>query len=394
MQQFDILIVGGGMAGATAALAINKLKANYKIAVVEAFAPKSSVHPSFDDRSIALAHQSVEYLEQLGLFKTQWPFAQPIKQVNVSDRGHFGKTQINHQDHHCDALGYVVEVNPYGAFLHQQLNDAGVSLFCPANVAQLTLCQSHVEVTLNDEQQLRAKLLVVADGAHSPTRDLLKLNFNSTAYEQGALIANIEVQGGHSGKAFERFTEHGPMALLPMSESRYSLVWCMPQAQLEQYQHMPPEEFIAKLHDAFGYRAGLFTQVGMRASYPLALGRVDKVVGHRSIVIGNAAHAIHPIAGQGFNLGVRDIQCLVELLATADKESLGEYAFTRQYEQSRQQDINTVMTLTDSLVRLFSNSSRLMALGRSCGLFAMALSSRLKAPLAKQLMGHVSKGNI
>ncbi|WP_105169119.1 2-octaprenyl-6-methoxyphenyl hydroxylase [Pseudoalteromonas sp. T1lg23B] len=393
MQHFDILIVGGGMAGATAALAISKLNADHKIGVVEAFTPKDKTHPSFDDRSIALAQQSVCYLEKLGLFEPSWPFAQAIKQVHVSDRGHFGKTHIHHQDYQCDALGYVVEVNPYGAYLHQQLKDAGVTLFCPATIEALTQTTDSVELTLSVGQTICTKLMVIADGAQSPTRALLNLNFNSLAYEQGALIANVKVQDGHNGHAFERFTEHGPMALLPMSNDRYSLVWCMENSQLEQYQHMDADQFIKQLHDAFGYRAGLFTQVGMRASYPLVLGRVEKVVHHRCLVIGNAAHAIHPIAGQGFNLGLRDIQCLVELLVSTDKEQIGDYNFTRRYELSREQDIKTVMTLTDSLVRLFSNSSRLMALGRSCGLFAMALSSRLKAPLAKQLMGHVIKGN-
>ncbi|WP_275423262.1 2-octaprenyl-6-methoxyphenyl hydroxylase [Pseudoalteromonas sp. MMG022] len=393
MQHFDILIVGGGMAGATAALAMSKLNVDYKIGVVEAFTPKDKTHPSFDDRSIALAHQSVCYLKELGLFEPSWSFAQAIKQVHVSDRGHFGKAHIHHQDYQCDALGYVVEVNPYGAFLHQQLKDAGVTLFCPATIETLTQTLDAVELTLNTGQTIAAKLMVIADGAQSPTRALLKLNFNSVAYEQGALIANVKVQDGHNGQAFERFTEHGPMALLPMSDSRYSLVWCMENSQLAQYQHMDAEQFIEKLHNAFGYRAGLFTQVGMRASYPLVLGRVEKVVHHRCLLIGNAAHAIHPIAGQGFNLGLRDIQCLVELLANPSQAQIGDYHFTRRYELLREQDINTVMTLTDSLVRLFSNSSRLMALGRSCGLFAMALSSRLKAPLAKQLMGHVIKGN-
>ncbi|CAH9056249.1 2-octaprenyl-6-methoxyphenol hydroxylase [Pseudoalteromonas holothuriae] len=394
MQQFDILIVGGGMAGATAALAISKLNADYKVGVVEAFAPKDNVHPSFDDRSIAFAQQSVVYLQSLGLFKSSWTYAQAIKQVNVSDRGHFGKTQINHDDYQCDALGYVVEVNPYGAFLHQQLNSAGVTLFCPASVTELKQCDAQVEITLSDAQQLSAKLLIIADGAQSPTRTLLKFDFSSVVYEQGALIANIQVQGGHNGKAFERFTEHGPMALLPMSDDRYSLVWCMNNTQLEPYLQMAPEQFVAQLQQAFGYRAGLFTHVGMRSSYPLMFGRVDKVVSHRCLLIGNAAHAIHPIAGQGFNLGLRDIQCLMTVLANTDKQELGNYHFTRSYELSREQDINMVMTLTDSLVRLFSNSSRLVALGRSCGLFAMALSTRLKAPLAKQLMGHVLKGNI
>ncbi len=391
MQHFDVVIVGGGMAGATAALAIKKTSPTLQIAVIEAFAPKSQAHPSFDDRSIALADQSVQYLKQFNLFNADWPFAEAIKQVHVSDRGHFGKTSLHHQDYKTNALGYVVEVNPFGAYLHQQLAKTDIQLYCPATINELKQTQSSVELTLNDETQLSGKLLVVADGAQSPTRKQLNIGFDSLAYEQGALIANIEVEGGHSGQAFERFTEYGPMALLPMTQNRYSLVWCMPNAHLEHYKTLEPDAFIAELQTAFGYRAGVFKQVGMRAQYPLVLGRVEQLVHHRSLLIGNAAHAIHPIAGQGFNLGLRDIQALVELIASK-QHALGEHAFTQAYNRARAQDIKTVMTLTDALVRLFSNSSRLMALGRSCGLLAMSLSENLKTPLAKQLMGHVIKG--
>lgn len=391
MQHFDVVIVGGGMAGATAALAIKKTSPTLQVAVIEAFAPKSQVHPSFDDRSIALADQSVQYLKQFNLFNADWSFAEAIKQVHVSDRGHFGKTSLHHQDYKTNALGYVVEVNPFGAYLHQQLAKTDIQLYCPATINELKQTQDSVELILNDETQLSGKLLVVADGAQSPTRKQLNIGFDSLAYEQGALIANIEIEGGHSGQAFERFTEHGPMALLPMTQNRYSLVWCMPNAHLEHYKTLEPDAFIAELQTAFGYRAGVFKQVGMRAQYPLVLGRVEQLVHHRSLLIGNAAHAIHPIAGQGFNLGLRDIQALVELIAS-EQHDLGEHAFTQAYNRARAQDIKTVMTLTDALVRLFSNSSRLMALGRSCGLLAMSLSENLKAPLAKQLMGHVIKG--
>ena len=391
MQHFDVVIVGGGMAGATAALAIKKNSPTLQVAVIEAFAPKSQVHPSFDDRSIALANQSVQYLKQFNLFNSDWPFAEAIKQVHVSDRGHFGKTSLHHQDYKTNALGYVVEVNQFGAYLHQQLAKTDIQLYCPAIISELKQTLAHVELTLNDDTQLNGKLLVVADGAQSPTRKKLNIGFDSLAYEQGALIANIEVEGGHSGQAFERFTEYGPMALLPMTQNRYSLVWCMPNEHLEHYKSLEPEEFISALQTAFGYRAGVFKKVGMRAKYSLVLGRVEQLVHHRSVLIGNAAHAIHPIAGQGFNLGLRDIQALVELIASK-QHALGEHAFTQAYNLARAQDIKTVMTLTDALVRLFSNSSRLMALGRSCGLLAMSLSENLKAPLAKQLMGHVIKG--
>ncbi|MEI5639336.1 MULTISPECIES: 2-octaprenyl-6-methoxyphenyl hydroxylase [unclassified Pseudoalteromonas] len=388
MQQFDVVVIGGGMAGASAAISIKKAAPEAQVAVVEAYAPKGKQHPSFDDRSIALAAQSVAFLQQQQLFNRDWQFAEPITQVHVSDRGHFGKTWIKPEDYGQQALGYVVEVNPYGAFLHQQLQSHDITLFCPQQVSELQQHLEQVTLTLDDGTQLSTSLLVVADGAQSPTRSKLNIGFDSLSYEQGALIANVEVAAPHQGHAFERFTEQGPMALLPMSDNRYSLVWCMDNECLSDYAALPAEQFISRLQQAFGYRAGQFIQVGMRATYPLVLGRVEQLSHHRVVIIGNAAHAIHPIAGQGFNLGLRDIQVLVSQCQAFSTAQWGSHQFTRAYQLAREQDINTVMTLTDALVRLFSNSSRSLALGRSVGLLTMALSKTARAPLAKQLMGY------
>ncbi|MCF2849069.1 2-octaprenyl-6-methoxyphenyl hydroxylase [Pseudoalteromonas sp. ACER1] len=388
-KQFDVVIIGGGMAGASCALGLKQSNKQLSIAVIEANEVSADYHPSFDDRSIALAQQSVQYLKSINAFDCQAPFAAAIKKVTVSDRGHFGKTHIDCQEYGHDALGYVVEVNPFGRSLHQQLTRTDVSLFCPDTVAKLEYQSDFANITLSSGEQLSAKLVVVADGAHSQSRKLANIEFNTRAYQQAAIIANIEVAGGHHHHAFERFTEHGPMALLPMSNNRYSLVWCMEPEQIEHTMALEDDAFLAELQKAFGYCGGAFSKVGMRASYPLVYGKAESLSSHRTVLIGNAGHAIHPIAGQGFNLGLRDVQLLCDM---ANRDDLGDYAFTRYYSQTRSKDITTVMTLTDSLVRLFSNSSRLLALGRSIGLFSMDLFSSLKTPLAKQLMGQVKQG--
>ncbi len=388
-KQFDVVIIGGGMAGASCALGLKQSNKQLSIAVIEANEVSADYHPSFDDRSIALAQQSVQYLKSINAFDCQAPFAAAIKKVTVSDRGHFGKTHIDCQEYGHDALGYVVEVNPFGRSLHQQLMRTDVRLFCPDTVAKLEYLSNCANITLSSGEQLSAKLVVIADGAHSQSRKLANIEFNTRAYQQAAIIANIEVAGGHHHHAFERFTEYGPMALLPMSNNRYSLVWCMEPEQVEHYMTLEDDAFLAALQKAFGYCGGSFSKVGMRASYPLVYGKAESLSSHRTVLIGNAGHAIHPIAGQGFNLGLRDVQLLCDM---ANRSDLGDYAFTRYYSQTRSKDITTVMTLTDSLVRLFSNSSRLLALGRSIGLFSMDLFSSLKTPLAKQLMGQVKQG--
>ena len=390
-KQFDVVIIGGGLAGASCALSVAKTNPTLNIAVVEANQVAGDYHPSFDDRSIALAQQSVEYLQSLNLFEQNAPYTAAIKKVSVSDRGHFGKAHINCDEFAKPSLGYVVEVNPFGRALHLRLTQSNITLLCPDSVTAIEQTLHSNTLTLQSGEQLNAALLVIADGAQSPTRNLLGLGFNTQPYEQGAIIANVEVAGGHNNHAFERFTQNGPMALLPMSNNRYSLVWCMRQDQIEQHMALNEQDFISALQSAFGYRGGQFTKVGMRTSYPLVYGQVESLTAHRTVVIGNAAHAIHPIAGQGFNLGLRDVQVLSNLIANSQHD-LGSYAFTREYSQKRSDDIKTVMSLTDALVRLFSNSSRVLALGRSIGLFSMDLFPVLKAPLAKQLMGQVKQG--
>lgn len=390
-KQFDVVIIGGGLAGASCALSVAKTNPALNIAVVEANQVTGDYHPSFDDRSIALAQQSVEYLQSLNLFEQNAPYTAAIKKVSVSDRGHFGKAHINCDEFAKPSLGYVVEVNPFGRALHLRLTQSNITLLCPDSVTAIEQTLHSNTLTLQSGEQLNAALLVIADGAQSPTRSLLGLGFNAQPYEQGAIIANVEVAGGHNNHAFERFTQNGPMALLPMSNNRYSLVWCMRQDQVEQHMALNEQDFISALQSAFGYRGGQFTKVGMRTSYPLVYGQVESLTAHRTVVIGNAAHAIHPIAGQGFNLGLRDVQVLSNLIANSQHD-LGSYAFTREYSKKRCDDIKTVMSLTDALVRLFSNSSRVLALGRSIGLFSMDLFPALKAPLAKQLMGQVKQG--
>lgn len=389
-EQFDVVIIGGGLAGASCALSLASYAPDLTIAVIEANQPSDDYHPSFDDRSIALAQQSVQFLQTANIFDPQASFAAAIKQVSVSDRGHFGKTHIDCNEFAQDALGYVVEVNPFGRSLHNQLMNSAVKVFCPDTVASLNYQVDSAQLTLESGGELGAKLVIIADGAQSPTRQLANINFNTKAYSQGAIIANIEVDGGHHNHAFERFTEHGPMALLPMSNNRYSLVWCMEPEQIKQHMALDDDAFIIALQSAFGYRAGQFTKVGVRASYPLVYGRADSLFSHRTVLIGNAGHAIHPIAGQGFNLGLRDVQLLCELASS--EHTIGSYPFVSEYAKQRSHDINTVMKLTDGLVRLFSNKSRILALGRSCGLFTMDLCSSLKTPLAKQLMGQVAQG--
>jgi 2-octaprenyl-6-methoxyphenol hydroxylase len=387
----DIVIIGGGLTGATAALALKTRNPALSIVVVEPYHASDSSQPSFDDRSIAVASGSFKYLSSLDLIDQNDHFASAIKQVSVSDRGHFGKTQLSSQEYHSSALGYVVGVKQWGRALHTKMQQLGITLLCPDKVIEYTQKTDSIALSLQSGQAITAQLMLIADGAHSQSLAPLHIKTVTDDYEQVALIANIEVAKDHNNHAFERFTHSGPMALLPMTNNRYSLAWCVKPEQKAELLALDDNAFISRLQTEFGYRAGLFTKVGKRQAYPLTVGKPERLTHHRVAILGNAAHIVHPIAGQGFNLGLRDIMLLDKLISHAFKQKIdiGNVNLLSQYHTERNRDIDNVLWLTDALVRGFSNDDRIFALSRSLILTAMTKCKTLKAPLAKQLMGNV-----
>ena len=385
----DIVLSGGGLVGATLAVVLGQSLPHLSIGIVEAVPLQSDVQPSFDSRCLAIAQGSKQLLAQYGLWSSLAANAQPIAHIQVSDRGHIGKTYLHSEQFNYAALGYVAEVQDIGRVLMAKLKQlSNVKWFCPNQIKAIDSQQDSLSLTLDDGQTLQTSLLLGADGGNSTTRQLLNIANQSDDYQQVAIIANVGLGEDHQDWAYERFTDTGPMALLPMKDKRYSLVWCQTPKQAEQLMQLDDNAFIAQLQQAFGYRAGVFTQISARASYPLALTLAEQITAHRAALVGNSSHTIHPIAGQGFNLGLRDIEALRHILTSAsDKASLGSFAQLHQYQQWRKQDLQQVVSMTDALVRLFSNSSRLLALGRSLGLLSMQLIDDLKYPLARQAMG-------
>lgn len=383
---FDIVISGGGMAGSTLAWALLQANPALKLAIIEQQAETIS-QASFDSRSIALAAASVDLLQQWGLWADIKPKACAIEHIHVSDRGHFGKTRLSAAEYQQQALGYVLEVEHLGALLSEKL--AGykqLQRFAPNTLAAITPTQQQQVLTLNDGTVLQAKLLLIAEGGLSPSRSLAGFGVLERQYQQHAVIANLALAEGHQHTAFERFTKHGPIALLPLTKQRYSLVYTATPDEAARLMQLDDTTFVAQVQQAFGYRAGIFSGAGSRASYPLSLRVSGDIVRHRTALLGNSLHNVHPIAGQGFNLALRDIAELVRQVNAAPHD-IGGYAMLRAYQQARQLDINTVTTATDALVRIFSNRSRLMALARNTGLLALTLCDELKRPVAEQAMG-------
>lgn len=383
---FDIVIAGGGMAGSTLAYALSQMVPTLKLAIIEQQA--NTISPvSFDSRSIALAAGSAQLLNSWGLWRELSAHSCAIGQIKVSDRGHFGKTHLSADEYQQPALGYVIEVEHLGALLANKLTVLkNISYFAPASISAITPGLHQQQLQLSDGKMLNTRLLVIAEGGLSPSRQLAGFSVTQQPYGQHAIIANLALEGAHQQTAYERFTEHGPIALLPLPKQRYSLVYTAADADVDRLMQLDDAAFLQHVQQAFGYRAGVFSAVGKRACYPLSLRLTGDIVRHRVALLGNSLHNLHPIAGQGFNLALRDI---AELLRQVKQhsEDIGGYAMLRGYEAARQQDIRRVSTGTDALVRLFSNRSRAVALGRNLGLLAMTLCDELKRPLAEQAMG-------
>lgn len=391
----SVIIVGGGMAGATLALAISALtQGRMAVDLIEATPPDNLSHPGFDARAIALAQGTCQQLTRIGVWPALRACATPITQVHVSDSGHAGFVNLHAQDYQVEALGQVIELHDAGQRLFALLAKApGVTLHCPARVVEVTRTVERAEVLLGNGQRVGGQLLVAADGSRSALAQACNVQWQQSDYPQFATIANVTTAEDPQGRAFERFTRHGPLALLPMSQGRSSLVWCHGRDERKQIDAWDDERFISELQQAFGWRMGKITTTGKRHSYPLSLLTANRLVSHRLVLVGNAAQTLHPIAGQGFNLGLRDVMSLAETLAEAAQsgESVGGYALLSRYQQRRQGDRLATIGVTDGLIRLFANRYGPLVVGRNLGLMALDRLPAVRDALARRALGWVER---
>lgn len=391
----SVIIVGGGMVGATLALAISRLsQGTLPVHLIEATSPEADSHPGFDARAIALAAGTCQQLARIGVWQAIADCATAIKTVHVSDRGHAGFVTLDAGDYRLPALGQVVELHDVGLRLFALLRKApGVTLHCPDRVASVARTKEQVSVTLESGMTIDGRVMVAADGTRSALATACGVDWQQAPYEQLAVIANITTAVSHAGRAFERFTPYGPLAMLPMSEGRCSLVWCHPLEQRDEILSWSDERFCNELQSAFGWRLGRITLAGKRSAYPLSLTAAAKPFSHRTVLVGNAAQTLHPIAGQGFNLGLRDVMSLAETLAQAylTGGDVGDYAVLSEYERRRQIDRQATVGITDSLVHLFANRWAPLVVGRNIGLMAMELFPPARDALAKRTLGWVAR---
>ncbi len=382
----QLSIVGGGMVGACLALALQPFarEVGWRIRLIESHPPGETVQTSYDARATALSHGSRLLLERLGVWEDLAQQVEPIRRIHVSDRGHPGVTRLDAQQEGVPALGYVVENARLGQVLLGALDKKVVEWLAPARVFKVQARAGGYSLDIEQQgavSQLETDLLVLADGGRSGLLDQLGVHREMKPYGQAAIIANLSSADGHQSVAYERFTSSGPLALLPLSGKRSALVWTLPEDQAAGVAALPDAQFLARLQEAFGYRMGALTQVGTRLCYPLQLIEAQEQVRPHLVVLGNAAHSLHPIAGQGFNLSLRDTLALADTLVTAGKQQRqpGDLAVLQEYLQRQQRDQRQTVAFSDYLTRLF--------MGRNLGLLGLDLLPPARRLFARQAMG-------
>jgi 2-octaprenyl-6-methoxyphenol hydroxylase len=352
--------------------------------MVEAVPLASSTQPSFDDRHLALAFGSRRIFEGIGIWGAIDPRVSPIRRIHISDRGRFGAARLEASEAGLPALGYVITARELGTVLHGMLDrQPNITLHCPVRVESVFFEDGLARVVVRRAERteaLSARLVVAADGADSPVREMAGITARRIDYGQSAIVTNVTPGLPHRDTAYERFTDSGPLAVLPAGPDRCAVVWSARSEQASEILAWDDDTFRARLQDRFGERLGVFGRVGRRRAYPLALTRVAEHVRPRLALIGNAAHTVHPVAGQGFNLGLRDVATLADLLLAGDGHDRdpGDYSLLARYADWRARDNRVTAGFTHSLIRIFSNDYLPVALARNAALVAIDLVPAIK----------------
>jgi 2-octaprenyl-6-methoxyphenol hydroxylase len=391
MKQYDVIINGGGMVGAALACALSGQ--GMRIAVVEATRREVREDAGYDERVIALAWGTRRIFDGLGLWNELADSATAIHSIHVSDRGRPGMVHMDRESEGLPAIGYVVPARAIGTVLDAAVARADdVDVYCPAALTGVVHSGTSVSVQVcqgDDKTGLQAPLLVAADGADSSLREQAGIPCRETDYRQTAVVSNVTPQLPHHHIAYERFTPEGPVAFLPMSEQRCGVVWTVATDQADAVMALDDDSFLAQLQARFGQRLGRLEQVGRRQAWPLRLVSATASVADRLALVGNAVHTLHPVAGQGFNLGARDIAVLAEVLVDASRrgEDIGAAVVLSRYGEWRQRDHRNVTLFTDGLARLFTLQLPALGAVRSAGMLALDLLPPAKRLLTRLTMG-------
>lgn len=386
----DIAIVGGGLVGLSLAASLGRTP--LKTIMLEKQVGSIAEISPLDARTTGLAISSVRFFQSIGLWSTLAPHATAIHVLHITEQGNFGVARVEQDASADEPIGYMVPnqelLNALGGHVSQ------LDQVCIMNNFELSgLCAKEDGYLLTGKQQneqplqVHGRLMAACDGAGSMVRQLLGIGFQRKDYKQTAIISNIQVGSPQAHTAFERFTAHGPLAVLPIGGDRYALVWTLARDQVKGYLDMTDDHFIAALQAAFGQRLGVIEAVGQRVSYPLSLVVADQLVAWRSVLLGNAAQALHPVAAQGFNLGLRDVQALTTLLQREQFELANVEPVLRNYACARKVDRDRTVKLTDGLTRIFRAQGKIPRVLRSACITGLGSSSLLQSIFLQGNMG-------
>ena len=389
IRTHDVVIVGGGLVGASLAIALDGLALD--VALVEA-TPGGELPAVFDQRNLSLAAASVNALQALGVMAELQAPGGPIRRIHVSRAGDFGRVHLQASDYGREAFGQVVVARDFGAALEARLAQLPrLTRYRPARFVALDddgtgAARGLRLATPEGELQLRARLVAAADGTRSALREALGIASSGHDYGQTLFVARMRAEQAPDGTAFERFTGHGPTALLPRGDGHYGLVHGVAREEANAVAALDDAGFIARVQQAFGWRAGRFLAVGARSAYPIVGCVADGLIAPRAVLVGNAAQSLHPLGAQGFNLGLRDALTLAECIAQSDDP--GDAAMLARHAQRRAQDRERTIAFSDGLARLTSNDAPLLQPLRSAGLLAGDAMGWLRGWLVGGAMGY------
>jgi 2-octaprenyl-6-methoxyphenol hydroxylase len=407
MAEYDLIIVGAGLIGASLLLALRNL--DLRIALVEAKAEAVKNNKNIlDQRSLVLNLGSKLYFEQLGVWDDLAQYCTEIKKIIISEQGKFNKVFLNHQSFAVSALGYVINIELLNQAIwdiiniNQDINKNKIDIYYSSPVQNLDIKQDYVSIHCSGKI-LTGKIIVAADGGRSYIRDLVKIAYDQHDYQQQALIANVTHELANNGIAYERFSEQGPFALLPRKDYFSGIVWPWPinqenqknkENQTEYIKNLSDQELLLKLQQLFGYKLGKFKSIGERQFFPLMQIAAKKLFHNRVVLLGNAANNIHPIAGQGFNLGLRDVKSFSNLLIN-NKINLVTNNYNINlindllinYSELRVSDHETIRNSTDSLLNLFASNNKVVGIVRNLGMSICNHSYLLRSTIADLSMG-------
>ena len=400
-NNYDIVIAGGGMVGATFAVTLSEILKdnNLKILVVEANVPltREQSEVGFDSRSTALSYGSIKILSDSSIWLEVSEKAEPIRNIIISDKGRFGTTKISNMEHNLEALGFVVENRDLVLALNNRMCAShAIDYFSPGKISSVLPRANGMNFEISNDEScwtVSSALLVLADGGNSSISGKLGITRSHQDYKQHAIVSNVVFEKNHEGNAFERFTDTGPLAVLPLrnfkTENRCSVVWSVDSNESDHILGLNQEALRSKLQDSFGYRLGRIIKVGKLDYFPLRLSVAREQIRPGIALLGNVAHTIHPVAGQGMNLALRDIEALVRSIEKGLEEGCGcgDMRVLQRYIEKQADDHYEIITFTDKLVSLFSSNAVTEVVARKFGLLSLEFFPSLRKTFAKKAMG-------